>query len=62
MRGWENLGIGCLRHAQVFLGFLVSRIAPQRFSELDHGLGNLALGQVHSAQIVVGNCEPGVRA
>jgi hypothetical protein len=34
-RGWENFGIGCLRHAQVFLRFLVSRIAPQRFIELE---------------------------
>ena len=57
MRGRENLGIGCLRHTQVFLGFLVSGIAPQRFIELDNGLGDLALGEVHSAEIIVGNCQ-----
>ena len=62
MRGWEKLGISRFRHAQVFLGFLVSRIAPQRFAKLDHGLGDLTLSEVHSAQIVVGNCEPGVCA
>ena len=61
MRGWENLGIGCLRHAQVFLGFLISRITPQRFIELDDGLGDVALGQIYSAQIVVGNCLLRVR-
>ena len=49
MRGWEKFGIGRLGKAQVFLGFLVVRIAPQRFVELDHGLGDLALSQVHSA-------------
>ena len=48
-RGWENFGIGCLRHAQVFLRFLVSRIAPQRFVELDHRLRDLALGQIYSS-------------
>ena len=56
MGGWEKRGIRRLRQAQVFLGFFVSGIAPQRFSELDHGLRNLALGQVQSAQIVVDNC------
>ena len=61
MRGWEKLGISRLRHAQVLFGFLVSGIAPQRFIELDDGLGNLSLGQVHSAQIIVGNCQFRVR-
>ena len=56
VRGWENLGISRLRHAQVFLRFFVSGIAPQRFIELDDSLGDLALGQVHSAQTIVGNC------
>src|SRR5438094_6050820 len=62
MRGWENLGISRLRHAQVFLGFFVSRVAPQRFVELDHGLGDLALSQVHSAQTIVSNRQLRVRA
>ena len=61
MRGWEKLGISRLRHAQIFLGFLISGIAPKRFIELDHGLGEVALGQVHSAQIIVGNCQFRVR-
>src|SRR5262245_59306609 len=32
-------------------------MAPQRFVELDHGLGDLTLCQVDSAQIIVGNCQ-----
>src|SRR5438132_14323935 len=55
VRGWKKFGIGSLGNPQVFLGFLVVRIAPQRFIELDNGLGDLTLGQVHSAEIVVGN-------
>src|SRR5439155_20838112 len=57
MRSWEKLRISRLRHAQVFLRFLVSRIASQRFIKLDHGLGDLTLSQVHSALPVMRNCE-----
>src|SRR5215470_9866387 len=57
MRGWKDFGISRLRHAQVFLGFLISRIAAQRFIELDHSLGDLALGQIHSAQTIICNSQ-----
>ena len=43
VRGWESLSIGGLGNTEVFLRFLVVRISPQRFIELDHGLGNLTL-------------------
>jgi hypothetical protein len=46
VRGWEKLGIGGLGNTQVFLGFLVVWISPQRFIELDHGLRNLTLSEV----------------
>ena len=57
VRGWENLSIGGLGNTEVFLRFLVVRISPQRFIELDHGLGNLTLSEIHSAQTIIGNCQ-----
>src|SRR5438270_14027466 len=57
VRGWENVSIGGFGNAEVFLRFLVVRISPQRFIELDHGLGNLTLSEIHSAQTIIGNCQ-----
>ena len=48
--------------AQVVLGLFVAGIQTQRFTELYNGLGGLALGQVHFAQIIVGNCQRGIPA
>jgi hypothetical protein len=45
----KKLSVACFGDAQVFLGLFVIGIKSQRFTELDNGLRDLALGQVKPA-------------
>src|SRR5438128_1236481 len=60
-RGRKKLRISRLGGMQVFLSFFVIRIEPQCFTKLNHGLRDLALGQVQFAQIIVSNCQLWIR-
>src|SRR6476469_5844977 len=56
----KKLSIGCLRSMQVFLSLFVAWVESQCFAELNHGLRGLALGQVHFAEVIMGNSQLGV--
>src|SRR6266478_570462 len=45
----KKRSVACFGDAQVFLSFLVIGVQAQRFTELNNGLRDLALGQVKPA-------------
>ncbi len=60
-RGRKKLSIGRLGSLQVFLGFFVLWIEPQRFTKLNQGLRDLALTEINFAEIVVGDRQLRIR-
>src|SRR5947208_16546905 len=60
-RGRKKLSIGRLGSMQIFLGFLVLWIEPQRLTKLNHGLRDLALTEINFAEIVIGDCQLRIR-